>query len=32
MFIKVTPRKEACRHFMDYLLAYEPPKEIESGE
>lgn len=31
MFIKISPRKEACRHFLDYLLAYEPPKEAVSG-
>ena len=23
-FIKFTPRKDTCRHFMDYILAYEP--------
>ena len=32
IFIKLSPRKEACRHFMDYLLAYEPPKETVKGE
>ena len=32
MFIKVSPRKETCRHFLDYILAYEPPKEIAGGD